>query len=153
MTVVDQVSPKERVGKEHPRPARRPHQEEGDGRGDDPAEDEDDLATEAVGESSGEVVCAGLVDSKDNDEGEDGGLGFKMELGLGDGRERVRSIPTIAPTSALTTTSKLNCARFSRSPRRSAALPTGGALMTRLAQPRAIRAPANPPRPAPGGVR
>ena len=32
----------------------------------------------------------------------------------------LRSIPTIAPTKALTTTSNENCAMFSRSPRRMA---------------------------------
>jgi len=77
---------KEGVGYEYPIPTWSPHQEEGDGRCNQPAGDENVLPTETIGELTSGVVGERLCHPEDNDEGENRRAGEKMKILLGDGR-------------------------------------------------------------------
>src|SRR5689334_16102940 len=74
------------------------------------------LAPESIGQPAGAIVRHRLRDTEDDDEREHGGAGDQVEFRLGIVGRMLRSIPTIAPTNALTTTSRVNCAAFARNP-------------------------------------
>jgi len=73
----------QRVGGEHPRPRRRPHQQERHRGRNDPAGHQHVLATEAVREPSCEVVRERLGDAEHDDEGEHRRPGRQMKFLLG----------------------------------------------------------------------
>src|SRR6185369_2749022 len=70
-----------------PRPARSPHQEERNWRGDEPSADKNELPSEAIRQSSCDVIRQRLGDAEDDDEGENRGLRREVELLFRDRRQ------------------------------------------------------------------
>ena len=91
MTVVDQVSPwlmpEQHVGGDDPAPARCPDQQQRHGQRDEPADDQDRLAAEAVRQGAGEVVGGRLGCAEGEDERQSAGVGAEPELALGEQRQ------------------------------------------------------------------
>jgi hypothetical protein len=73
-------------------------------RGHEPHRDQDALAPEAVREASGEVVGERLREAEDDDERQDAVRAARWKSLSARGDRMLRSIPTIAPTKALTST-------------------------------------------------
>jgi hypothetical protein len=91
ITVVDQVRPwliaEQHVGEQDPAPRRRPHQQEGHRDRDQPAADQDLLASEAVGPAAGEVVGQRLGHAEHDDERQHRRARGEVKLLLGDRRQ------------------------------------------------------------------
>ena len=91
--------PQEPVREKDPAPRRRPHEQERNGARDDPSEDEEQLASQRVGEATCDAIDGRLGDAENDDEGQNRGARGVMELALGDRGKMLRSMPTIAPTN------------------------------------------------------
>ena len=105
------------VSNDHPTPGRCPHEHERHGNRDDPASDQYCLAAIYVRKSTGEIIGQCFADAKNGDEGEYCRPRASMNSCSAIAGRILRSMPTIAPTNALTTMSSVNCARFAFSPR------------------------------------
>ena len=77
----------EPIRDQHPAPRGRPHEEEGHRCRDRPADEQDPLSADPIGEVSGQVVRRRLDDAEHDDERQDGRAGGEVEVLLGDGRQ------------------------------------------------------------------
>ena len=77
----------QRIGRQHPGPARRPHQHERHRHGGEPPGNEDLLPAEPIREAAREIVGARLAHAEDDDERQHRRSRAKAEFGLGHRRQ------------------------------------------------------------------